>query len=90
MTAMEVDAPTAATGRMPDLRYGVVLLIVATGILVSWTSGHWNHKQIHDFAGWGMIVFAAALFWLLLEYMSLLFCEEQEADIAALVREART
>lgn len=63
--------------------------IVATGLLCEWTAGSWSKQAIHDWAGWMMILLAAALFWLLLVYLGKLFREEEQVDITSIVRQAR-
>ena len=63
--------------------------IVATGLLYETTKSEWVRHFAHDSAGWGMILFAGLLFWLLLWYSRLLFVEEEEADMASVVRHAQ-
>jgi hypothetical protein len=57
--------------------------------LYQFAGGAWVRKAVHDFAGWGMILLAAALFWLLLWYLSKLIRDEQETDIALLVQQSK-
>jgi exosortase len=64
--------------------------IVATGLLYQLTDSVAARKVFHDYvAGWGMILLAAALFWLILWYLSKLLREEEEVDMASLLRKAR-
>ncbi|RIK80374.1 MAG: exosortase [Planctomycetota bacterium] len=55
--------------------------IVATALLQQYVSGEAADKFTHDFAGWVMIPFAAALFWLFLVYISRLFPEVETVSI---------
>lgn len=60
--------------------------IVATGLLYQITSSESIRKMAHDSAGWGMIVLATALFWLVLKYLKLLVREQEIMDVADLMR----
>jgi len=62
--------------------------IVVTGLLFQYTSGDAAHKFAHDYAGYAMIVWAAALFGLVLWYLKLLIREDEIMDMSVLVREA--
>jgi len=55
-----------------------VFRIVATGLLHQWFSSEAAHKFSHDIAGFVMIPLAAALFWLLLNYLDKLFPEVED------------
>ena len=66
-----------------------VARIVITGLLYQVLHGEAARKAIHDFAGWGMVLFAAAAFWLLLWYLRRLVKEEQIMDMSAVVRQCR-
>ena len=66
-----------------------VARIVATGLLYEITTSAWIRHLAHDSAGWGMILFAGGLFWLVLAYLRLLLVEEEAASMAAVVRQAR-
>lgn len=55
-----------------------VTRIVATALLTRWVSSAAGHKFGHDLAGFIMIPFAAALFWLLLIYLDRLFPEVED------------
>jgi exosortase len=61
--------------------------IVATGLIYQCTTSEWARRLTHDLAGWGMILVAAAMFWMLLWYLKRLTCEEEVMDMASLVRE---
>jgi exosortase len=52
--------------------------IVVTGLLQELASSEAAHKFSHDIAGFVMIPFAAALFWLFLVYLGRLFPEVEE------------
>lgn len=60
--------------------------IVTTGLLYQITDSESIHKLAHDSAGWGMILIAAAMFWLVLWYLKLLIREETVMDTATLIR----
>ena len=60
--------------------------IVATAMLQQYVSGDAARRFTHNFAGWIMIPFAAALFALALWYMRSLVREEEEMDMRALIR----
>lgn len=66
-----------------------VARIVTTGLLFQVLQDEASRKAIHDFAGWGMVLFAAAAFWLLLWYLRRLVKEEQIMDMSAVVRQCR-
>jgi exosortase len=66
-----------------------VARIVTTGLLYQVLHGEAARQAIHDFAGWGMVLFAAAVFWLLLWYLRRLVKEEQIMDMSAVVRQCR-
>jgi exosortase len=61
--------------------------IVTTGLLFQYTSGETAHKFAHDFAGWAMIPLAAAMFGMVLCYLSLLIRQDEIMDMSVLVRE---
>jgi exosortase len=63
--------------------------IVTTGLLFQWIPGEQAHEWIHDVAGWGMVLFAAAAFWLLLVYLRQLVKEELVMDMTAMVKQSR-
>jgi exosortase len=63
--------------------------IVVTGLIYQITTSEWLRGLAHDSAGWGMILFAAAVFWLCLWYFRQLVREEETVDISAIVRQAR-
>jgi exosortase len=63
--------------------------IVATGLLYQITQSESIRQWAHDSAGWGMILFAAVLYWLLLWYLRRLIHEEEDVDMATLVRQAQ-
>ncbi len=65
------------------------LRIVATGLLLEYTTGEIAHKFSHDFAGLAMIPLAGAMFGLFLWYMSLLIREEETVEMSALMRDAK-
>lgn len=60
--------------------------VVSTGLLYRMTTDPGLRKFAHDFAGIGMILFAAALFGLVLWYLKLLIREDEVMDAAALAR----
>jgi exosortase len=62
--------------------------IIGTGIACEYTE--LDQKLVHDNLGLAMIPLAAALFALLLWYMSKLIREEEVMEMAALVREGQT
>ena len=62
--------------------------IVATGLLYTVTTSEPLRKLAHDWAGIGMIGFAAVLFWLLLTYLKAVIVEEEALDMATVVRQA--
>lgn len=64
--------------------------IVVTCILFEQVSGDAAQRFSHDMAGFIMIPFAAALFGLLLWYLSALFREERLASLKELVQASRT
>ncbi len=66
-----------------------VARIVATGLLFQWFPGELVHEWIHSAAGWGMVLFAAAAFWLLLVYLRRLVKEELVMDMTAMVKHSR-
>lgn len=64
--------------------------IVATGLTYQLSGSPQLTKVVHDYiAGYGMILLAAGLFWLLLWYLSKLIHEEEVMDVALLVRQAK-
>lgn len=63
--------------------------IVATGLLYQVLHGEAARKWIHDVAGWGMVLVAAAAFSLLLWYLRQLIKEEQVMDMTAVVKQGR-
>jgi len=62
--------------------------IVATGLLYEVTKNEAARHFVHDSAGWGMIVFAAGLFALLLWYLKHIIVEEETVEIGSIVRRA--
>jgi exosortase len=66
-----------------------VARITATGVLYGLFEGEGARRWIHDSAGWVMVMFAAAAFWLLLAYLRLLIKEEQELEMSAIVKQRR-
>jgi exosortase len=66
------------------------LRIVATGFLWKYISGEAAHAFSHDYAGYAMIVLAAAMFWGVLWYMRQLVREDEVMEMSALVRESRS
>lgn len=67
-----------------------VTRIVATGLLYQWVSSDAGHKFSHDIAGFVMIPFAAAIFWLLLVYLEKLFPQIEEIQQPVLLRSSPT
>ena len=63
--------------------------IVTTGLLFQWVQGEQAHEWIHHAAGWGMVLFAAGAFWLLLVYLRQLVKEELVMDMTAMVKQSR-
>ena len=63
--------------------------IVVTGLLYQITESEATRQFAHDYAGFGMILLAAGLFWLVLWYLSKLIREDEAMDMASLVRKAR-
>jgi exosortase len=63
--------------------------IVVTGILYQLRSEEAGKKFSHDIAGWGMILFAAGLFGLLLWLLRKLFPQEEVADIRDVLKRER-
>jgi exosortase len=66
--------------------------IVATGLLFQWIPGTDAHAMIHQYAGYVMIPYAAALFALVLWYIGSLVQTVEVADVGDIVRhqQART
>ena len=62
--------------------------IVVTGLLYQFASTEAAHKFAHDMAGFAMIPVAAAVFGLLLWYLTMLFPWEEELDVSAVVHRA--
>lgn len=62
--------------------------IVATGLLYDFASSDAAKKFSHDFAGWAMIPLAAALFGLVLWYLSKLFIEREQMPLGEVIRKA--
>ena len=60
--------------------------IVATGVLLPRFSSEAARQWVHDAAGWGTIPLAALMFGLLAWYFRKLLIEEDELDIASIVR----
>jgi exosortase len=64
--------------------------IIVTGLLCQqFQPGPAARSWIHDGAGFGMILFAAGLFWLLLRYLRLLVREERVLDMSDAIRLGR-
>jgi exosortase len=64
--------------------------IVLTALLYQLSDSVWVRKLFHDyFAGSGMILLTAGLFWLLLWYLSKLIREEEELDTPLLIRQSK-
>jgi exosortase/archaeosortase family protein len=66
-----------------------VARIVATGLLYQATDNVWARGWAHDWAGGGMVLMAAALFWLLLLYLRQLVREEQVMEMTDVVKQCR-
>jgi exosortase len=66
-----------------------VARIVTTGLLYQVLQSEASRQTIHDFAGWGMVLLAAAVFWLLLWYLRRLVKEEHVMDMSAVVKQCR-
>jgi len=66
-----------------------VTRIVVTGLLIEYTTGEMAHKFSHDFAGLAMIPLALLMFAGAHWYLTQLFPEQEELDMAALVRQSR-
>jgi exosortase len=64
--------------------------IVLTALLYQYVSGEAAHKFTHDLAGWVMIPYAAALFAMVLWYLSSLFREEEQVDVGTILRQERS
>ncbi len=62
--------------------------IVVTGLIYEYTKSESIRRMAHDSAGWGMILFAAAVFGLLLWYLKHLIVEEETVEIDSIVRRA--
>lgn len=60
--------------------------IIATGLLYEFASSDAAKHFSHDFAGWAMIPLAALLFWIVLWYLGNLFREQEQLDMANLIR----
>lgn len=60
--------------------------IVATGLLYEYASSDAAKKFSHDFAGWAMIPLAAALFGLVLWYLSKLFRDQEQIALGEVIR----
>lgn len=63
--------------------------IVVTGLVWQTTTDQTIRQWLHDSTGVGMLVFAAAAFWLLLRYFRCLVQEEREMDMSAVVKQMR-
>lgn len=63
--------------------------IVVTGLVWQATDSETIRQWLHDSVGVGMLVFAAAAFWLLLRYMRCLVQEEQVMDMSAVIKQMR-
>jgi exosortase len=63
--------------------------IVATGLLLPLMTTKEAQLQAHDWAGWGMIPLAAAMFWLVLWYLDRLLPEEEVLEMSTVVRRAQ-
>jgi exosortase len=66
-----------------------VTRIVVTAFLYEYASTDAGRKFSHDWAGFVMIPYAAALFGLVLWYLSVLFHEVEKLDVRAALRQAR-
>ena len=62
--------------------------IVATGLLYQFASSEAAQKFTHDMAGFVMIPVAAAIFGMLLWYLTMLFPWEEELDVSSVVKQA--
>ncbi len=65
---------------LPVAIFANVTRIVVTGLLYQWVSSEVGQKFSHDLAGFVMIPFAAAIFWLLLVYFERLFPQVEEVQ----------
>lgn len=74
-------------GVIPAAILANVMRIVVTGLLYQYVSDGAARKFAHDFAGWGMILFAAGLFAGALWYVRALFRVEHVLDVGDLVRD---
>ena len=63
---------------MPVAIVANVTRIIATGLLYQFVSSNAGQKFSHDIAGFVMIPFAAAIFWLLLLYLDKLFPQVED------------
>ena len=63
--------------------------IVVTGLLYQTASSEQSRQWIHEGAGIGMVLFAAAALWLVLAYVRVLVKEEQVMDMNAVVKQFR-
>jgi exosortase/archaeosortase family protein len=63
--------------------------IVVTGLLLQRVPAADAQKMIHDYAGYIMIVYAAALFSLVLWYMGMLVQTVEVVDVGELARHQR-
>lgn len=61
--------------------------IVATGLLYQYASTEAGKKFSHDFAGWAMIPLAAALFGIVLWYLSKLFRVQEQVALRTVIRQ---
>lgn len=61
--------------------------IVATGVLLPRFTSESARQFVHDAAGWGTIPLAALMFGMLVWYLGKLLIEEDELDMATLVRQ---
>jgi exosortase len=57
-----------------------VIRIVTTALLYQWVSSTAGQKFSHDLAGFIMIPLAAAILWMLLIYLDMLFTQMEEID----------
>ncbi len=64
--------------------------VVVTGLLYQYVSGEAARKFSHDVAGWAMILYAAALFALVLWWLGKLVREVEPLEMAAVVRRRST
>ena len=74
---------------VPIAIFANVTRIVVTGLLYQFTTGELAHKFSHDFAGLAMIPLAGLMFAGVHWYLTQLFPEEEEIDMAALVRQSK-